>query len=160
MPYYNNSNGYGQRGNGNQNKNGNKPKIDAKEEAAKIFAKNNFLVSWIENGADEALPDYAEFIGKAMADNKLTSSKIRSVYGEIKRIQMGEFAKEKASFYLLRPKVAYAVGRDKENIGLQLFKLVFDKSAKCVKDEDTFLHFANFMEAVLAYHRAYVKKND
>lgn len=160
MPYYNNSNGYGQRGNGNQNKNGNKPKIDAKEEAAKIFAKNNFLVSWIENGADEALPDYAEFMGKAMADNKLTSSKIRSVYGEIKRIQMGEFAKEKSSFYLLRPKVAYAVGRDKENIGLQLFKLVFDKSAKCVKDEDTFLHFANFMEAVLAYHRAYVKKND
>lgn len=160
MPDYNNSNGYGQRRNGNQNKNGNKPKIDAKEEAAKIFAKNNFLVSWIENGADEALPDYAEFMGKAMADNKLTSSKIRSVYGEIKRIQMGEFAKEKASFYLLRPKVAYAVGRDKENIGLQLFKLVFDKSAKCVKDKDTFLHFANFMEAVLAYHRAYVKKND
>lgn len=160
MPYNNNSNGYGQRWNSNQNKNDNKPKIDAKEEAAKIFAKNKFLVSWIENGADEALPDYAEFIGKAMADNKLTSSKIRSVYGEIKRIQMGEFAKEKASFYLLRPKVAYAVGRDKENIGLQLFKLVFDKSAKCVKDEDTFLHFANFMEAVLAYHRAYVKKND
>ena len=160
MPDYNNSNGYGQRWNGNQNKNDNKPKIDAKEEAAKISAKNKFLVSWIENGADEALPDYAEFIGKAMADNKLTSSKIRSVYGEIKRIQMGEFAKEKASFYLLRPKVAYAVGRDKENIGLQLFKLVFDKSAKCVKDKDTFLHFANFMEAVLAYHRAYVKKND
>lgn len=160
MPDYNNSNGYGQRWNGNQNKNDNKPKIDAKEEAAKIFAKNKFLVSWIENGADEALPDYAEFMGKAMADNKLTSSKIRSVYGEIKRIQMGEFAKEKSSFYLLRPKVAYAVGRDKENIGLQLFKLVFDKSAKCVKDKDTFLHFANFMEAVLAYHRAYVKKND
>ena len=160
MPYNNNSNGYGQRGNGSQNKNGNKPKIDAKEEAAKIFAKNKFLVSWIENGADEALPDYAEFIGKAMAEKNLTSSKIRSIYGEIKRIQMGEFAKEKSSFYLLRPKVAYAVGRDKENIGLQLFKLVFDKSAKCVKDKDTFLHFANFMEAVLAYHRAYVKKND
>ena len=160
MPYNNNSNGYGQRWNGNQNKNDNKPKIDAKEEAAKIFAKNKFLVSWIENGADEALPDYAEFIGKAMAEKNLTSSKIRSVYGEIKRIQMGEFAKEKSSFYLLRPKVAYAVGRDKENIGLQLFKLVFDKSAKCVKDKDTFLHFANFMEAVLAYHRAYVKKND
>ena len=45
MPYNNNSNGYGQRGNGSQNKNGNKPKIDAKEEAAKIFAKNKFLSS-------------------------------------------------------------------------------------------------------------------
>ena len=68
--------------------------------------------------------------------------------------------KEESSFYLLRPKVAYAVGREKTNVGLQLFKLLFDKSAQCVKDKDTFLHFANFMEAVLAYHRAYVKKND
>ena len=154
MPDYNNSNGYGQRNYGNQTR------MDAREEASEVFARKDFQKAWIENGADEALPDYAEFMGKAMADNKLTSSKIRSVYGEIKRIQMGEFAKEKSSFYLLRPKVAYAVGRDKENIGLQLFKLVFDKSAKCVKDKDTFLHFANFMEAVLAYHRAYVKKND
>lgn len=154
MPDYNNSNGYGQRNYGSPTR------MDAREEASEIFARKDFQKVWIETGADEALPDYAEYMGKAMADNKLTSSKIRSVYGEIKRIQMGEFAKEKSSFYLLRPKVAYAVGREKTNVGLQLFKLLFDKSAQCVKDKDTFLHFANFMEAVLAYHRAYVKKND
>ena len=154
MPDYNNSNGYGPRNYGNQTR------MDARGEASEIFARKDFQTAWIEKGADEALPDYAEFMGKAMADNNLTSSKIRSIYGEIKRIQMGEFAKEKSSFYLLRPKVAYAVGREKANVGLQLFKLLFDKSAKCVKDKDTSLHFANFMEAVLAYHRAYVKKND
>lgn len=132
----------------------------AREQAAYLFSQRPFQKSWIETGADEALPAYAEFMGKTMADQKLTSSKIRSIYGEIKRIQMGQFEKEKASFFLLRPKVAYAVGRDKENTGLQLFKLVFDESAQCVKDDKTFRHFANFMEAVLAYHRAYAKKND
>lgn len=160
MSDYNKPNGYEQRGNGTPYKNGNKPNNDAKGEASEIFARKVFQKAWIETGADEALPDYAEYMGKAMAEKNLTSSKIRSIYGEIKRIQMGEFAKEKSSFYLLRPKVAYAVGREKTNVGLQLFKLLFDKSAQCVKDKDTFLHFANFMEAVLAYHRAYVKKND
>lgn len=154
MPYNNNSNGYGPRNYGNPTR------MDAREEASEIFARKVFQKVWIETGADEVLPDYAECMGKAMAEKNLTSSKIRSIYGEIKRIQMGEFAKEKSSFYLLRPKVAYAVGREKTNVGLQLFKLLFDKSAQCVKDKDTFLHFANFMEAVLAYHRAYVKKND
>ena len=146
MPYNNNSNGNVPRNNGNPTR------MDAREEASEVFARKDFQKAW--------MLDYAEFIGKASSEKNLTSSKIRSIYGEIKRIQMGEFAKENSSFYLLRPKVAYAVGREKTNVGLQLFKLLFDKSAKCVKDKDTFLHFANFMEAVLAYHRAYVKKND
>ena len=68
-----------------------------------------------------------------MADNNLTNSKIRSIYGEIKRIQMGEFEKEKTSFYLLKPKVAYALGRDDKNQGLKLFKLIFDKYYRSYK---------------------------
>ena len=160
MPDHNNSNGYGQTNLGNQNNDADQAQMEAKEKAKRIFSNKIFQKSWIETGADATLPDYAEFMGKAMADNELSSSKIRSIYGEIKRIQMGGFAKEKSSFYLLRPKMAYAVGRYKENIGLQLFKLVFDKAAQYVTDENTFLHFANFMEAVLAYHRAYVEKDD
>lgn len=133
---------------------------EAKSKANTYFAKKTFLKSWIETGADAALPEYAEHIGKSMADERLTSSKFRSVYGEIKRIQMGNFEKEKAAFYLLRPKMAYAVGRDKENAGLQLLKKVFDVAADCVKDGRTFINFANFMEAVLAYHKAYIKKDN
>lgn len=125
------------------------------EKAKKLFPEDEFHETWIESGADEYLPDYAEKMGKRLADNKLTSSKIRSIYGEIKRIQMGEFEKEKTSFYLLKPKVAYAVGRERENVGLQLFKLIFDKAFACVKDGQTFNYFSNFMEAILAYHRTY-----
>ena len=149
---------YNQRPNGGNNA---KASDRSREEAEKIFSKYEFKHSWIDgNGADEALPAFADNIGKELAEKKLTSSKIRSIYGEIKRIQMGEFEKEKSSFYLLKPKVAYAVGRDNKNVGLHLFKKVFDESSKYVKDCKTFHNFSNFMVAILAYHRAYSDKND
>ena len=84
----------------------------------------------------------------------MTNSKIRSIYGEIKRIQMGKFEQEKASFFLLRPKVAYALGRDDKNRGLQLFKLIFDKACPLVHDQKTYQNFCNLIEAILAYHKA------
>ena len=115
--------------------------------------------SWISNSIDSSFPEFAEKIGKYMADNKLTNSKIRSIYGEMKRIQMGDYDKEKASFYLLRPKVAYALGRDRENKGLELFKIMFDECSKDVVDKRTFLNFCNVFEAVLAYHRAHGGKD-
>lgn len=118
------------------------------------FENSNFKGEWIKKGADEQLPDFAEKMGRYMAKNGLSSSKIRSIYGEIKRIQMGEFEKEKASFYLLRPKVAYALGRDDRNKGLQLFKIVFDICAKEVSDQKSYHNFCNLLEAILAYHKA------
>ena len=87
---------------------------DGSEAPEEILTKANFDESWITEGANERLPDFAEVLGKYMARNGLTNSKIRSIYGEIKRIQMGKFEIEKASFFLLRPKVAYAFGRDEK----------------------------------------------
>jgi len=121
--------------------------------------ENNFKEEWIKNGTDSEMIKYAEDAGKFMADNKLTNSKIRSIYGEIKRIQMAEFEKERASFLLLRPKVAYALGRDDSNRGLQLFKSVFDKASIVVKDQKTFDNFCNLFEAILAYHKAHGGKD-
>ena len=118
-----------------------------------------FKKEWITKSIDASFPEFAEQIGKFMADNNLTNSKIRSVYGEMKRIQMGDFDKEKASFYLLRPKVAYALGRDKDNRGLQMFKKMFDECALNVTDKKSFLNFCNVFEAVLAYHKAYGGKD-
>lgn len=94
-----------------------------------------------------------------MARNGLTNSKIRSIYGEIKRIQMGKFEIEKASFFLLRPKVAYAFGRDEKNKGLKLFKLIFERVYLLVKDQKTYNNFCNLIEAILAYHKAYGGKD-
>lgn len=129
-------------------------KLQAGELARKQFEELIYDSAWIVNGADEKLVRYAEEAGMFMAKYGLTNSKIRSIYGEIKRIQMGEFEREKSSFYLLKPKVAYALGRDDKNEGLSLFKLIFDKCSADVKDQKTYINFCNFVEAILAYHKA------
>jgi CRISPR-associated protein Csm2 len=123
--------------------------------------KSEYKSEWITSGVD-AKPnfvEYAEKAGKYMAKKGLTNSKIRSVYGEIKRIQMSEFEKEKSAFILLKPKVAYALGRDANNAGLQLFKEIFDLSCANVTDQKSYQNFCNFMEAILAYHKAHGGKD-
>lgn len=124
-----------------------------------VLENANFNSSWITNEADKAMPVFAEKMGEKMADGKLTNSKIRNIYGEIKRIQMGKYEKEKVSFFLLKPKVAYAMGRDPQNRGLILFKLVFDEASKYVTDEKSYRNFCNLIEAILAYHKAYGGKD-
>jgi CRISPR-associated protein Csm2 len=119
-----------------------------------VYDKN-----WIKIGATPEMVKYAEEAGKFMANNKLTNSKIRSIYGEIKRIQMGEFEKEKSSFYLLKPKVAYALGRDEGNEGLKLFKKIFDQCSTDVENQLNYQNFCNLIEAILAYHKAYGGKD-
>ena len=122
-------------------------------------AKSEYQSLWITSAADSALVEYAEKAGKFMAKRGLTNSKIRSIYGEIKRIQMSEYEKEKSSFILLKPKVAYAVGRDEKNEGLKLFKEIFDLSCTDVTNQKSFRNFCNLMEAILAYHKAYGGKD-
>lgn len=116
-------------------------------------------LNWITNEADEDMIIFSDSAGKYMANNGLTNSKIRSIYGEIKRIQMGDFENEKAAFYLLRPKVAYALGRDPRNQGLELFKLIFDKVARSVVNQKSYINFCNLFESILAYHKSYGGKD-
>jgi CRISPR-associated protein Csm2 len=122
--------------------------------AERKFRELHYNPEWIKKEADSNLVEYAENSGKFMAKNGLTNSKIRSIFGEVKRIQMSEFEKEKSAFVLLKPKVAYALGRDDRNEGLKLFKLIFDRSSQDVVDQKSFYNFCNFMEAILAYHKA------
>lgn len=145
------------QGGGFQNRDNNN---EPKQNAPSVFAQLTFDSSWITQEATPSLVKYAEEAGKFMAHNDLTNSKIRSVYGEIKRIQMGGFEREKSSFFLLKPKVAYALGRDKNNEGLKLFKLIFDEASGHVGSQKSYQNFANFIEAILAYHKAHGGKDN
>lgn len=145
-----------------QNRNGqpNRTYGDGQKVTAETtFSSLKFNTDWITKEADKELVIYAEEAGKYMANNGLTNSKIRSIFGEIKRIQMGVFENEKASFYLLKPKVAYALGRDPRNEGLILFKKIFDHSYISVSDGKSFVNFSNLLEAILAYHKSFGGKD-
>lgn len=118
-----------------------------------------FRSVWITTGADSEMNDFAEEAGRKMKDGGLTNAKIRSIYGEIKRIQMSGFSKNRSSFFLLKPKVAYAYGREKNNrdseAGLRIFKDIFNQAFEHVTDDQSFNNFCNLMEALIAYHRAF-----
>ncbi len=128
--------------------------------AADFYAQNlTFNPQWITDKADKDLIVFAETAGRYMANNKLTNTRIRNIYGEIKRIQMGTFKQEKSAFFLLKPKVAYTLGRDANNEGLKLFKIIFDSCYDYVEDEKSYKNFCNVIEAILAYHKAYGGKD-
>jgi len=125
--------------------------------AERKFNQLIYKSDWIKKEADPDLVVFAEEAGKFMANNNLTNSKIRSIYGEIKRIQMSTYEREKSAFVLLKPKVAYALGREEKNKreGLLLFKMIFDSCSQDVTDQKSYINFCNLMEAILAYHKSY-----
>jgi CRISPR-associated protein Csm2 len=114
---------------------------------------------WIAMGINDKTVEFAEEVGKFLAGNRLTTSQIRNVFGELKRIQMKGFESEKTSFYLLKPKMAYAAKRN-ENVGINAFKDIFNEGHKHVANKQTFENFVSLIEAILAYHKAFGGKEN
>lgn len=109
---------------------------------------------WVTNKIDEDAVNFSEKFGSYLAKNRLTTSQIRNIYGELKRIQMKGFEEERTSFLLLLPKMAYAAKRN-SNEGLTAFKQVFDKLHTNVKTAEQYKNMMDLMEAILAYHKAF-----
>jgi CRISPR-associated protein Csm2 len=102
----------------------------------------------------------------------LTNSQIRNVFGEVKRIQMKLYGaenkndlweKEKSSFLLLKPKIAYATGRaisKTANSRISSFSEIMTIAIDKVKADsegatNRFMNFVDFFESILAYHKAF-----
>lgn len=125
--------------------------------------ENEFNNAWIRTGITEDCILFTENFGRHLATNGFTTSQIRNVFGEIKRIQMSGFNENKSDFLLLRPKMAYASKRatdkDKRAIGASDFEKVIKKAHLAVSsgiegDNTRFENFCDFVEAILAYHKA------
>lgn len=90
-------------------------------------------------------------------DKRLSSSQIRNVYGTVKKMEMTwDSQKDIGRLILLKPKLAYAAGRNPKIKGLALIKDVLSDSIDLVAEntEKRFDNFCRFFEAILAYHRA------
>jgi len=116
------------------------------------------IAEWVKKGITEETVNKADKIGKNLADNKLTTSQIRNIFGEMRRIQMKGYKSEKSSFLLLKPKLAYAVKRNYSK-GIKYFYEIFcsgfdaiDKKND-VEGEKQFDNLMNILEAILAYHK-------
>lgn len=118
--------------------------------------------------------DFAEEFGKYLAKDetssdsktgkerpsktKLTTNQLRKFFGEVKRQQQKGY--DSTEFVLLKPKLAYAVGRvqGKTPCKIEDFYNILTDAMTYVTDEKSFTNFIRFFEAIVAYHKANVKE--
>lgn len=126
----------------------------------------------IQNKVTDVTVQFAERFGKYLAKDDfdsepLTTSQLRKFFGEVKRQQMMKDFNE-TEFTMLKPKLAYAVGRVKQsgrkNKGQKIedfFTVITDAIDKVLASSDRAKAFKNFItafEAIVAYHKAAEKK--
>lgn len=90
----------------------------------------------------------------------LNTNQLRKFFGDVKRQQLRGY--EESSFILLKPKLAYAVGRSKEkstynkiqDLAPVLSKAI-DVVVSCASKENQkpFENFIDIFEAIVAYHK-------
>jgi CRISPR-associated protein Csm2 len=105
----------------------------------------------IENGNVKKMNEFCSEYGKKFAQGGLSTSQIRKIFDTI--LTMHEY--DEKFLQLLRPKIAYIVGRHKKKIPIieEFGKLIED--AIEITTGKNFENFKNFVEAIVAYHRYY-----
>ncbi len=125
----------------------------------------------IQVNVSDVTVSFAERFGTYLAQKEdfaepLTTSQLRKFFGEVKRQQMMGY--NPTDFVMLKPKLAYAVGRAKQNgrkgktQKIEDFYFVLadaiDKVIGSPDKEKAFRNFTTAFEAIVAYHKAAEKK--
>lgn len=99
---------------------------------------------------------YAHIVAKN--SNRLNTTQLRKFFAALKKMEQKETWDEiETEFYLLKPRMAVAVGR--KNVPKQFYNVVLAAMSKVdnVEDDETkmknFDIFVKFFEAIVAYHK-------
>ncbi|MBS1736760.1 MAG: type III-A CRISPR-associated protein Csm2 [Bacteroidetes bacterium] len=116
---------------------------------------------WIKSGVNQESVDWAQRFAKSLApennDDKaaLTTSQLRKFFGQLRRIE-ADFDKLKSEVPLLKPKLAYAVGKAKKNNRIKDFYERMEDAFKALDgSKESFIQFINLTESIVAFHRFY-----
>lgn len=118
----------------------------------------------IADGDPELLVKIADRVGHELADQRLTTSQIRNVFGTARQIQMRWPTDETRAYreaVLLRPKLAYFAEREKRaSRGMETLQQVLDPALKLITEDGKpsqkrYGHFVDLFEAIVAYHKRY-----
>ena len=125
----------------------------------------------IQNKVTDVTVQFAKSFGDYLADRDdnaepLSTSQLRKFFGEVKRQQMMGY--NDTELVMLKPKLAYAVGRAKQNVNkyraykiADFYDVLADAIDKVQSSPDRTKAFKNFItafEAIVAYHKAAEKK--
>jgi CRISPR-associated protein Csm2 len=133
----------------------------------KLQVDKQWIKESIPENALNQISDFSLYLtknGRSEFRGELKTSQIRKFYGEVKRIQTNGIEKNKDAFKMLKPKLAYAVGRqsrqDKEKvdrfyqtISQAIDAVEIDKVTDSKELNHRFKNFVNLFEAIVAYHK-------
>lgn len=130
-----------------------KETIDFTEKFGKHLAKKDDIVYEDENLRKPKTYKTKTGEIKNFNRNELTTSQIRKFFGEVKRQQVKGY--NSTEFMLLKPKLAYAVGRvgDKD-AKINDFNDVISNAIDEVTSIEDFKRFIKIFEAIVAYHKS------
>lgn len=136
---------------------------------------------WFHEKVTDETIEYAENFAKHLVEEEkipktnifivlpLTASQLRKFFGAVKSIQMdiSENGYNESEFVMLKPKLAYAVGRVRQKNAkcrecrIEDFAEVITTAMNIVKNSKNkvlaFKNFISFFEAIVAYHKRYGK---
>lgn len=102
--------------------------------------------------SSEHTKDMIKFAENLVRQTGVSASQIRTIYGQIKKIQMNGFNQRQV--LLIKPQLAYMKARNKKATSLAD---VLIKAIDTVDSEADFKRFCEFMEAIVAYHKLHTK---
>lgn len=129
--------------------------------------------TWVREGVTPEVVRWTKSFGKFLSESggrksALTTGQLRRFFGEVKRIET-DVVKYKTDIPMLKPLLAYAVGRDKKKIKnvvvnktrIEEFEQEISRAIGAIRfDNDQNLksdykNFAQILEAIVAYHKYY-----
>lgn len=120
--------------------------------------------NWIYSGMTLDIVRWTDSFGEYLATksgkNPITTGQLRKFYGEVKRIDAA-IEKHKYDIPMLKPLLAYAVGRDlsaRKNTKIDDFEKELSKAIDAIRPDHLVSDFKNFeqiFESIVAYHKYY-----
>lgn len=110
-----------------------------------------------DEGATKTMIKVAEELGNFVVSydqerDKLTTSQLRNIFGEVKRLHL-QMRFDRRRLLLLKPRLRYMAAR--HGLGAKALRTVLEKGIDEVEDsEQKFNRFVEFFEAILCYHKA------
>lgn len=144
----------------------------------KSFNVSDFEPSWIQTEIDEHCIEFMEGLGIHLCDKKskkdkfpgynaVTTSQMRNIFSEVKRIEVKvnsdeQWANERSNVLLLRPKIAYNTARvlsSRRESKMVDLREILEKALLAIESKEDFKRFTQFFEGVIAYHKVYGGKD-
>ena len=129
------------------------------------YSKSDLEKIITDGGSAELMVSIADNLGRELKEVGLTTSQIRSLFGEVRQSQAiwsikGQENRAMRRFILLKPKMAYRVRRERGQGVRTLVEALLPAMDAVItgtpeKQKERFDRFVEFFEAILAYHKSY-----